>query len=58
MSSIKSVKRRVTLYSNDGKVLRVWEGRLDIEVIGSFVFFVDESGSHVKVSGTIVVEEF
>ncbi len=56
-SDIIGLKRKVTLYDCSGNVIRQWEGRFKIEVIGSYVSFIDDQGKDIKVSGTVVVEE-
>lgn len=56
-SDVIGLKRRVTLYDQNGKVVKAWEGRFKIEVIGGFISFIDDNGKDVKVSGTVVVEE-
>ncbi len=56
-SDIIGLKRKVTLYDQNGRVLKAWEGRFKIEVLGAFVSFIDENGKDVKVSGSVVVEE-
>ncbi len=56
-SDIIGLKRRVTLYSEDGRVIKSWEGRFKIEIQGCFISFIDDQGKEVKISGTIVVEE-
>ncbi len=57
-SGIVGLKRSVTLYSETGVVLKKWEGRFNIEIQGSFISFIDENGKEVKLSGTVIVEEF
>ncbi len=56
-SDIIGLKRKVTLYDCNGNVIRQWEGRFKIEVVGSYVSFIDDQGKDIKVSGTVVVEE-
>jgi len=57
-SDIIGLKRRVTLFDNNGKPIKTWEGRFKVEVIGGFASFIDDNGKDVKVSGTVVIEEF
>ncbi len=56
-SDIIGLKRKVTLYDCNGRVIREWKGRFKIEVQGSYISFIDDDGKDVKVSGTVVVEE-
>ncbi|GEM_PF-765044 len=56
-SDIIGLKRKVTLYDCNGRVIRSWEGRFKIEVQGGYISFIDDSGKDIKVSGTVVVEE-
>ena len=56
-SDIIGLKRRVTLYDCNGKVIKSWQGRFKIEVQGSYISFIDDKGKDIKISGTVVVEE-
>ncbi len=56
-SDIIGLKRRVTLYDCNGKVIRSWQGRFKIEVQGAYISFIDDKGKDIKISGTVVVEE-
>ena len=56
-SDIIGLKRKVTLYDAQGRVIRQWKGRFKIEVQGNFISFIDDNGKDIKLSGTIVVEE-
>ena len=56
-SDIIGLKRQVTLYDCNGKVIKTWKGRFKIEIHGSFLSFIDDNGQDIKVSGTVVVEE-
>ncbi len=56
-SDIIGLKRRVTMYDCNGKVIRQWEGRFKVEEHGAFISFIDDNGNDVKVSGNIVIEE-
>jgi len=60
MSHLKSgtvgINRNVTLYANDGSVIKTWTGRLNVEDQGgSFRFMAN--GKAVVVSGTVIIEE-
>ena len=57
-SDIIGLKRVVTLYDNNGHVIKTWKGRFKIEIQGCFLSFIDNNGKEVKISGTIVVQEF
>jgi hypothetical protein len=56
-SSVVGLKRKVTLYGSNGELIRSWEGRFKIEVIGAYIAFIDDNGKEIKVSGNVVVEE-
>jgi hypothetical protein len=56
-SDIIGLKRKVTLYDCSGRPMKTWEGRFKIEVMGSYLSFIDNEGKDVKVSGTVLVEE-
>jgi hypothetical protein len=56
-SDIIGLQRKVTLYDCSGRSIRTWEGRFKIEVMGSYLSFIDDEGKDVKVSGTVLVEE-
>jgi len=56
-SDIIGLKRRVTLYDCNGKVIKSWQGRFKIEVQGAYISFIDDNGKDIKISGTVVVEE-
>ncbi len=48
--------RTITLYSNDGKPIKTWKGRLQVELEGGAARFVVH-GKAVIISGTYVIEE-
>ncbi len=56
-SDIIGLKRQVTLYDCNGKVIRTWKGRFKIEVQGAYISFIDDNGKDIKISGTVLVEE-
>ncbi len=56
-SDLIGLKRKVTLYDGQGRVIRQWQGRFKIEVQGNFISFIDDNGKDIKISGTVVVEE-
>ncbi len=56
-SDIIGLKRKVTLYDCNGRVIKSWEGRFKIEVQGAYISFIDDRGKDIKISGTVVVEE-
>lgn len=55
-SSAVGLNRKVTLYSSDGKILREWEGRYQVETDGSNARFMD-NGKAITISGTWLIEE-
>ena len=56
ISGAVGLERTVTLYSNDGRVLREWRGRYQVEPTAAGYRFM-EGWRAVYVSGTVVIEE-
>jgi hypothetical protein len=55
-STFVGLNRRVTLYANDGSVIKTWAGRINIEDQGgSFRFMVNNKA--ITVTGTVLIEE-
>jgi hypothetical protein len=48
--------RTITLYSNDGKPIKTWKGRVQVELEGGAARFILH-GKAVTISGTYVIEE-
>jgi hypothetical protein len=48
--------RTITLYSNDGKPIKSWKGRVQVELEGGAARFVTRHKT-VIISGTYVIEE-
>jgi len=48
--------RTITLYSNDGKPIRSWKGRVKVQLEGGAARFVIQ-GKAVLISGTYIIEE-
>lgn len=55
-SDLIGLKRKITLYSDDGKPIKTWEGRYKVEISGCAVRFIHD-GRAVILSGTYIVEE-
>jgi hypothetical protein len=55
-SNVSGLDRRIVLYANDGSVIRKWEGRFQVEVLGTTARFLVGSRA-VTISGTFVIEE-
>jgi len=55
-SSTIGIKRVVTLYGCDGKIIKTYKGRFMVEMNGSVATFID-NGKEVKIAGTYTVEE-
>ncbi|BAI80805.1 conserved hypothetical protein [Deferribacter desulfuricans SSM1] len=51
------IKRVITLYADNGQIIRRWEGRFNIERKGSSLYFIDDDGKSVIINGTYIVEE-
>lgn len=62
MKSISSdvnggIERTVTLYDYNGKEIKSWHGKFDIESNDQEIFFDDEQGKRVIIQGGIVMSE-
>lgn len=55
-SDLVGLKRIITLYSNDGKPIKKWEGRFKVEINGGAARFIVD-GRAVIISGTYIIEE-
>lgn len=55
-SSAIGLNRTITLYSNDGKPIKSWSGRVQLELDGAAARFVIH-GKAVVISGTYIIEE-
>lgn len=51
------IDRTVTVYDNTGNVLRVYEGKFDIQESDTRVFFDDENGRRITIYNAIVISE-
>jgi uncharacterized lipoprotein YehR (DUF1307 family) len=56
-SGVVGLSRTVTLYSNDGKVIKQWQGNFLIEDKGGTISWVGDDNKTVLISGTFTVEE-
>lgn len=56
-SAVVGLNRRVTVYANDGSVIREWEGKFHLEDRGGTIRFLDNDGDAITIGGTFVVEE-
>lgn len=55
-SSFTGLDRIITLYANDGKIIRQWSTKAKVEDRGGTCFFIVD-GRAVTISGTFVIEE-
>ena len=55
-SAAGMLNRTVTLYANDGHVIKSWETTDQISYGGPVAKFVDKNGVNVRVSGTFIIE--
>jgi hypothetical protein len=55
-SSVGALSRDVTLYTNDGHVIKSWHTNNAIEYKGPIAGFIDDKGNNVRISGTFIVE--
>lgn len=51
------LERTVTLYDYNGKDIKSWHGKFDIESNDQEIFFDDEQGKRVIIQGGIVMSE-
>ena len=56
-SSWSGLDRTITLYTDDGRVLRQWHAKTYIETDPPVVAFIDSTGKEIKLAGGIVVVE-
>ena len=56
-ASTTGLHKKITLFSNDGKVLREWTTTTDTNDKGGSCMFLDKDGRYVRIAGTFVVEE-
>lgn len=56
-ASTSGIHKRITLYANDGHVLREWVTTTDTDDKGGTCFFLDKDGKYVRIAGTFVIEE-
>jgi len=55
-SEMVKLDRTITLYANDGSVMRVWDGKIFVDADGSDIRFM-YNGKAVRISGTYIIEE-
>jgi len=55
-SDMVGLNRKITLYADNGSVIRVWEGKFRIERKGSSIYFIN-NGKSVVINGTYIIEE-
>jgi len=51
------INREITLYADNGQVIKKWEGRFNITRVGSSIYFIDNNGKSVIINGTYIVQE-
>ncbi len=51
------LNREITLFSDNGQVIKKWEGRFNITRVGSSLYFIDSNGKSVIINGTYIVQE-
>ncbi len=57
VSSTTGISRHITLYSNDGHIIRDWNTKSSINDEGAVICFYDSDGNAMQISGTVVVEQ-
>jgi hypothetical protein len=55
-SDLIGLKRTITLYGENGKPIRTWEGRYKVETSGCTARFLHD-GKAIIISGAFVIEE-
>ena len=56
-SSMTGLNRNITLYSNNGEIIKEWNTKVKIEDKGGTVYFIDNNGKAVIISGTFIIQE-
>jgi len=56
-SATLGLNRVITLYANDGSVIKTWETKTKVEVVGGIPRFITDSNKVVQLAGTYVIEE-
>ena len=54
---VPSGRYKITLFADNGTVIKSWEATGGTMLTDSFVKFKDISGKKVRISGTIVIED-
>ncbi len=57
VSDFSGLRRTITLYAGDGKVIQQWSTRAKVEIDGAIISFLDDHGKDVKLMGTVTVIE-
>ena len=55
-SATVGIDRKITLYANDGSVIRTWEGQIQVESQDGIPRFIIDNKT-VQLNGTYVIEE-
>ena len=55
-SDLIGLKRIITLYGENGKAIKTWEGRYKVETSGCTARFLHD-GKAIIISGTFIIEE-
>lgn len=56
-SSVTGLQRTITLYNNNGQVIKEWKTSGVVEDKGGSFYFLDNNNKAVYVSGTLVITE-
>ena len=57
VSATTGLTRTVTLFANDGHIIKQWTGKFLVEDEGSVVSFIDNDNLEVKMTGTVLIEQ-
>jgi hypothetical protein len=55
-SSYVGLERKVTLFANDGSIIKTWKGNYKVDIDEACVRFIDD-GKVIELNGTFIVEE-
>ena len=51
------LNRHITLFDANGKAIREWDTKAQVEDRGGSCFFLDANGKAIRIAGTYLIEE-
>lgn len=58
MKQIQDLNKSITLYDADGKVIREWKTKSEVEDKGGEVYFLDANNKAIMITDKFIVEEW